>query len=57
MSSSDADFRFMALNDLMGDLSTSTKELEDYIQKKLSLAVLKLLDDSQSTVQNLAIKW
>jgi hypothetical protein len=55
MTSADADFRFMALNDLVNDLSKNI--LDNHLQKKCSMAVLKCLSDTNSTVQNVAIKW
>jgi hypothetical protein len=45
----------MSLNDLTAELS-KTSVLDDSIQRKLLEAVLKLLDDKNSAIQNLAIK-
>ena len=56
MSSNDSDLRYMATNDLIVELSKEEASLEETIQKRLVMAVLKLLDDKNSTVQNLAIK-
>jgi hypothetical protein len=45
----------MSLNDLTTELA-KTSVLDDSVQRKLLAAVLKLLNDKNSTIQNLAIK-
>ena len=56
MSSLDADFRYMATNDLMEALKKSDLTLDDTNEKKIVAAVLKLLQDNNGEVQNLAVK-
>ncbi|ORX91195.1 Cullin-associated NEDD8-dissociated protein 1 [Basidiobolus meristosporus CBS 931.73] len=56
MTSSDTDFRYMATNDLTNELQKDSFQLEESTEKKVVAAVLKLLDDKNGEVQNLAIK-
>lgn len=56
MISSDKDFRFMATNDLMTELQKDNINLDDDSEKKVVLSVLRLLDDKNGEVQNLAVK-
>ncbi|CAI5451606.1 unnamed protein product [Caenorhabditis angaria] len=56
MSSPDKDFRFMAINDLMKDLVSGTLSLEEDASAKVIRALIRLLNDSNGEVQNLAIK-
>lgn len=58
MTSNDKDFRFMATNDLMGLMSEQKDniKLDDESEKKVVRAVLKLLEDKNGEVQNLAVK-
>lgn len=57
MTSNDKDFRFMATNDLMSELQKDNIKLDDESEKKVVKAVLRLLEDKNGEVQNLAVKW
>ncbi|XP_050418505.1 cullin-associated NEDD8-dissociated protein 1 [Patella vulgata] len=56
MTSSDKDFRFMATNDLMGELQKDSIKLDDDSERKVVKMLLKLLEDKNGEVQNLAVK-
>ncbi|XP_063954997.1 cullin-associated NEDD8-dissociated protein 1-like isoform X1 [Lytechinus pictus] len=56
MTSSDKDFRFMATNDLMTELQKDSIKLDDDSEKKVVRMLLKLLEDKNGEVQNLAVK-
>eukprot|EP00049_Salpingoeca_infusionum_P025605 m.20602 g.20602 ORF g.20602 m.20602 type:complete len:1220 (-) comp8185_c0_seq1:675-4334(-) len=56
VSSIDHDFRFMACNDLINHIEAKEVELDERHATKVSAAVLKLLTDSNSEVQNIAVK-
>lgn len=56
MTSNDKDFRFMATNDLMTELQKDSIKLDDESEKKVVRMVLKLLEDKNGEVQNLAVK-
>lgn len=56
MTSSDKDFRFMATNDLMGELQKQSIKLDDDSERKVVKMLLKLLEDKNGEVQNLAVK-
>jgi len=56
MSSSDKDFRFMATNDLMGELQKDSIKLDDDSERKVVKMLLRLLEDKNGEVQNLAVK-
>ncbi|KAI7907940.1 armadillo-type protein [Cokeromyces recurvatus] len=56
MSNEDRDFRYMALNDLMSELQKASFNMEYVIENKVVKAVLQLMDDKNSEVQNLAVK-
>ena len=56
MSSPDKDFRFMATNDLMNDLQNNSITLDDTSERNIIKSILKLLDDKNGEVQNLAVK-
>ncbi|ULT91890.1 hypothetical protein L3Y34_009525 [Caenorhabditis briggsae] len=56
MANPDKDFRFMACNDLMKDLKLGTITLEDDSTAKVMRALIRLLNDTNGEVQNLAIK-
>jgi cullin-associated NEDD8-dissociated protein 1 len=47
----------MALNDLTNELQKENFSLEDSTEQKVLRAVLKLLEDKNGEVQNLAVKW
>jgi hypothetical protein len=47
----------MALNDLTNELQKENFSLEDSTEQKVIRAVLKLLEDKNGEVQNLAVKW
>lgn len=57
MGSEDRDFRYMALNDLMNELQKSSFNHEPVIETKIVRAVLTLMGDKNTEVQNLAVKW
>lgn len=57
MTSNDKDFRFMATNDLMSELQKDSIKLDDESEKKVVRMVLRLLEDKNGEVQNLAVKW
>lgn len=57
MNSSDKDFRFMATNDLMAELQKETIKLDEECERKVVKMLLKLLEDKNGEVQNLAVKW
>lgn len=57
MTSSDKDFRFMATNDLMSELQKDTMKLDDESERKVVRMLLKLLEDKNGEVQNLAVRW
>jgi hypothetical protein len=57
MTSNDKDFRFMATNDLMSELQKDNIKLDDESEKKVVRMVLRLLEDKNGEVQNLAVKW
>lgn len=52
----DKDFRFMATNDLMVELQKDSVRLDDETERRITKALLKLLDDKNGEVQNLAVK-
>lgn len=56
MTSNDKDFRFMATNDLMTELQKDSIKLDDESEKKVVRMVLRLLEDKNGEVQNLAVK-
>ncbi|CAG8542306.1 10983_t:CDS:10 [Racocetra fulgida] len=56
MDSNDTDFRYMAANDLMNDLQKPDFTLDETNEKKVVQKVLKLMDDANGEVQNLAVK-
>ncbi|KAF3429217.1 hypothetical protein E2986_13998 [Frieseomelitta varia] len=57
MTSTDKDFRFMATNDLMSELQKDNIKLDDDSERKVVKMLLKLLEDKNGEVQNLAVKW
>jgi hypothetical protein len=57
MDSSDTDFRYMATNDLMNELQKDGFTLEESTEKRVVQKVIKLMDDANGEVQNLAVKW
>ncbi|XP_014219728.1 cullin-associated NEDD8-dissociated protein 1 [Copidosoma floridanum] len=56
MTSNDKDFRFMATNDLMAELQKHNIILDDDSERKVVKMLLKLLEDKNGEVQNLAVK-
>lgn len=56
MTSADKDFRFMATNDLMVELQKDSIKLDDDSERKVVKMLLKLLEDKNGEVQNLAVK-
>lgn len=57
MMSSDKDYRFMATNDLISELQKDSIKLDDDSERKVVKMVLRLLEDKNGEVQNLAVKW
>ena len=57
MGSVDKDFRFMATNDIMTELQKDSIKLDDDSEKKIVQSILKLVEDKNGEVQNLAVKW
>ena len=57
MTSTDKDFRFMATNDLMTELQKDSIKLDDDSERKVVKMLLKLLEDKNGEVQNLAVRW
>lgn len=47
----------MATNDLMTELQKDSIKLDDESEKKVVRMVLRLLEDKNGEVQNLAVKW
>ncbi|XP_051766972.1 cullin-associated NEDD8-dissociated protein 2 [Ctenopharyngodon idella] len=56
MTSTDKDFRFMAANDLMMELQKDSIKLDEESERKVVTMLLKLLEDKNGEVQNLAVK-
>ena len=56
MTSTDKDFRFMATNDLMTELQKDSIKLDDDSESKVVRMLLKLLEDKNVEVQNLAVR-
>lgn len=56
MQSADKDFRFMATNDLMSELQKDSIKLDDDSERKVVKMCLRLLEDKNGEVQNLAVK-
>lgn len=50
-------YRFMATNDLMSELQKDSIKLDDDSERKVVKMILKLLEDKNGEVQNLAVKW
>lgn len=57
MKSPDADFRYMALNDLLVELDKDRFKLEKKSEEELIPLLLKRLQDISNNVQELAVKW
>uniref|UniRef100_A0A8C6UKJ0 Cullin-associated and neddylation-dissociated 2 (putative) n=1 Tax=Neogobius melanostomus TaxID=47308 RepID=A0A8C6UKJ0_9GOBI len=56
MTSADKDFRFMATNDLMLELQKDSIKLDEDSERKVVSMLLRLLEDKNGEVQNLAVK-
>ncbi|XP_037535620.1 cullin-associated NEDD8-dissociated protein 2 [Nematolebias whitei] len=56
MTSTDKDFRFMATNDLMLELQKDSIKLDEDSERKVVDMLLRLLEDKNGEVQNLAVK-
>ncbi|XP_044039312.1 cullin-associated NEDD8-dissociated protein 2 [Siniperca chuatsi] len=56
MTSTDKDFRFMATNDLMLELQKDSIKLDEDSERRVVTMLLKLLEDKNGEVQNLAVK-
>ncbi|XP_076972604.1 cullin-associated NEDD8-dissociated protein 2 isoform X2 [Tamandua tetradactyla] len=57
MTSSDKDFRFMATSDLLSELQKESVQLDEDSERKVVKMLLRLLEDKNGEVQNLAVKW
>uniref|UniRef100_G3TJE5 Cullin associated and neddylation dissociated 2 (putative) n=1 Tax=Loxodonta africana TaxID=9785 RepID=G3TJE5_LOXAF len=55
MTSSDKDFRFMATSDLMSELQKDSIQLDEDSERKVVKMLLRLLEDKNGEVQNLAV--
>ena len=47
----------MATNDLMSELQKDSIKLDDESERKVVRMLLKLLEDKNGEVQNLAVRW
>ena len=47
----------MAINDLTAELQRDSIKLDDESEKKVIKQLLKLLEDKNGEVQNLAVRW
>ncbi|KAJ1551255.1 Cullin-associated NEDD8-dissociated protein 1, partial [Cladochytrium tenue] len=56
LSNADSDIRFMALTDIGSELSKDSFSMTEHVERKVTAAVLKALDDKNGEVQNLAVK-
>lgn len=56
MTSNDKDFRFMATNDLMTELQKENIKLDEDSERKVTKMLLRLLEDKNGEVQNLAVR-
>uniref|UniRef100_A0A915PP10 TATA-binding protein interacting (TIP20) domain-containing protein n=1 Tax=Setaria digitata TaxID=48799 RepID=A0A915PP10_9BILA len=56
MSSTDKDYRFMATNDLIVELQNDSIKLDDESERRVVNMVVRLLEDRNGEVQNLAVK-
>ncbi|MCP9262800.1 Cullin-associated NEDD8-dissociated protein 1 [Dirofilaria immitis] len=56
MSSTDKDYRFMATNDLIVELQNDSIKLDDESERRVVNMVVRLLEDKNGEVQNLAVK-
>lgn len=52
----DKDFRYMALNDLLGEVQKSNNPYDDQVTSRLLDGVLKTLEDKNGEVQNMGVK-
>jgi hypothetical protein len=53
----DKDERFMATNDLIGELEAVEGAFDASLQTPIRVAVLKQFEDSSTDVQTVAVKW
>lgn len=56
MTSADKDFRFMATNDLMGELQHDNIRMDDDSETKVTNQIVTLLSDKNGEVQNVAVR-
>ena len=47
----------MATNDLMSELQKDSIKLDDESERKVVRMLLRLLEDKNGEVQNLAVRW
>lgn len=58
MSSPDADFRYMALSDLMAETNKDAVSMvDDRTQTMMVQRVLELVRDQNGEVKNMSVKW
>lgn len=57
MQSPDKDFRFMAISDMIVQIQKDTVKLDDETEQKVVRMLLKLLEDRNGEVQNIAVRW
>ncbi|KAF2887290.1 hypothetical protein ILUMI_18883 [Ignelater luminosus] len=57
MQSPDQDYRFMAISDMIVQIQKDTVKLDDETEQKVVRMLLKLLEDRNGEVQNIAVKW
>ncbi|KAF2879367.1 hypothetical protein ILUMI_26814 [Ignelater luminosus] len=56
MQSPDQDYRFMAISDMIVQIQKDTVKLDDETEQKVVRMLLKLLEDRNGEVQNIAVK-
>ncbi|GMS77933.1 hypothetical protein PENTCL1PPCAC_108, partial [Pristionchus entomophagus] len=56
MNSKDKDFRFMAVSDLMAEFTKNNIKLDEDSERKVVRMLLRLLEDTNGEVQNLAVR-
>ncbi|GMT08797.1 hypothetical protein PFISCL1PPCAC_94 [Pristionchus fissidentatus] len=56
MNSKDKDFRFMAVSDLMAEFTKNNIKLDEDSERKVVRMLLRLLEDNNGEVQNLAVR-
>jgi hypothetical protein len=57
MNSRDKDFRYMATADLAAELQKESFKIDSDSEKRITVSMLKLLEDNSNQVQELVVKW